>query len=99
MFRLTGALVDALVAHGEADRAIGLLTDPAGDSLRDDLRAVLKKLGKADELRALVDRGDRHAVWDLAAVLRAQGRTEEAEALLTCGFTAERRVLPTGPAD
>jgi hypothetical protein len=60
---------------------------------------LLKKLGRTEELRALLDRGDQHALSDLVEVLRAQGRGDEADALLTRGLTADGRTLPTGPAD
>ncbi|GHH22540.1 hypothetical protein [Streptomyces rubradiris] len=96
-FRLTNQLVDALVARGEADRAIQLLRS-SGDSPPFGLRELLKKLGRVEELRALVDQGDPHAVWDLVDVLRGQGRADEADALLSRGLTADGRIPPTGPA-
>jgi tetratricopeptide (TPR) repeat protein len=96
-FRLTDQLVDALVARGEADRAVQLFRS-SGDSPPFALRGLLKKLGRAEELRALVDQGDPHAVWDLVHVLRDQGRADEADALLSRGLTADGRVPPTGPA-
>ncbi|MET9811938.1 hypothetical protein [Streptomyces sp. NPDC006355] len=99
MFDTTRELVNALVALGETDRAVALITGPAGDSPPYQRRDLLKKLGRTEELRTLIDQGDHHAVRDLVEVLRAQGRAAEAEALLTRGLTADGRVLPTGLAD
>ena len=99
IFDVTTALVDALVARGEPDRAVALLTGPGRGDPPFRHRELLKKLGRTEELRALLDRGDQHALSDLVEVLRAQGRGDEADALLTRGLTADGRTLPTGPAD
>ncbi|WP_338783363.1 hypothetical protein [Streptomyces sp. DG1A-41] len=77
--------------------AFALVTGPGGKSCQ--RRDLLKKLGRTEELRALIDQGDHNALWGLVEVLRAQGRAAEAEALLTRGLTADGRVLETGPAD
>ncbi|MEV7287538.1 hypothetical protein AB0O01_23710 [Streptomyces sp. NPDC093252] len=98
IFDVTTALVDALVARGEKDRAIALLGHADGNVPDHRRRDLLKKLGRTEELRVLLDRGDRHALHDLVEVLRAQGRDEEADALLTNGLTADGRVRPTGLA-
>ncbi|MET7569864.1 hypothetical protein ABZT04_15385 [Streptomyces sp. NPDC005492] len=99
MADVTTALVDALVARGEPDRAMALLSGPGRDDPPYRYRQLLKKLGRTEELRALLDRGDHHALWDLVAVLRDQGREDEADALLTRGLTADGRVLSDSPAD
>ncbi|MEU6180679.1 tetratricopeptide repeat protein [Streptomyces coeruleorubidus] len=97
LFDTTRELVNALVARGLTDRAVALLSGPGGDTPAYQRRDLLKKLGRIEELRTLIDQGDHHAVWDLVEVLRAQGRADEADALLTRGLTADGRVLPTGP--
>ncbi|MFF5966296.1 tetratricopeptide repeat protein [Streptomyces collinus] len=99
LFDTTRELVNALVARGETDRAVALIMGPGGDTPPYRRRDLLKRLGRTEELRALLDQGDHHALWDLVEVLRVQGRAAEADALLTRGLTADGRVLPTGPAD
>ncbi|WP_244181959.1 tetratricopeptide repeat protein [Streptomyces curacoi] len=98
VFGLTDALVKALVARGDADRAIALLS-AAEDTPPYGLRELFRKLGRVDELRALIDQGDEHALWDLVEVLRDEGRADEADALLTRGLTADGRIRSDGPAD
>lgn len=94
-FEALTALVDALVARGEPDRAVALLSRPDPDGPPWRHRELLKKLGRTEELRSLLDQGDHHALRDLAEVLRTQGRADEADALLTRGLTADGRILPT----
>ncbi|UUU30630.1 tetratricopeptide repeat protein [Streptomyces sp. CA-210063] len=86
-------IVDALVAHGDVDGAVRLLMDRSDDSSR--LRRLLKEHGRADDLRVLIDRGDRFAADDLADLLTDQGKESEARALRTHGLTPDGRLADT----
>lgn len=83
-------MVEALVAHGDVDRAVRSLMDrPDGDWC---LQELLMAHGRVDDLRILIDRGERFAADALADVLVAQGKEAEARSLLTHGLTPDGRL-------
>ncbi|WP_286251913.1 tetratricopeptide repeat protein [Streptomyces graminofaciens] len=86
-------IVDALVAHGDVDGAVRFLMERSDGDSR--LRDLLREHGRVDDLRILIDRGDRFAADALADVLAAQGKEAEARSLRTRGLTSDGHLTDT----
>lgn len=83
----------ALETMGRVDQAVEYLTaeeEKAGEWIYPhQINDLLKRHGRADALRARIDRGDASATDCLIELLIEQGRTEEAKNLRRHGLTAD----------